>query len=146
MYLQFHSVKDRERERERGLFAKQAYQKGNRETIKNHDIWVRVLFCSVLGKTRVLFRFVLAGFGFFPSLVRTALPAYESRRRRRGGRAAGRSWDRSRANRQMCGAACLVFANRHSSIHMKAAAQPSLHVCPLTNADGARLSAHQPAC
>ena len=44
MYLQFHSVK---------------------EPSKNHDIWVRVLFGSVLGKTWV--RFVLAGFGYFPS-------------------------------------------------------------------------------
>ena len=66
MYLQLHSVKD---------------------SSKNHDTWVRVLtgylqgrvrfgflhtftsgfgFGSALGKTWVLVRFVLAGFGFFP--------------------------------------------------------------------------------
>jgi len=126
MYLQFHSVKDteREREREREVYSQSRHTR--RATEKRSKTMIFGFgFCSVLGKTRVLFRFLLAGFGFFPSLVRTALPAYESRRRRRGGRAAGRSWDRSRANRQMCGAACLVFANRHSSIHMKAAAQPS---------------------
>ena len=71
MYLQFHSVK---------------------EPSKNRDIWLRDLFgspqgrvrfglgsytflnfsigfISVLGKTWVLVWFVLAGFGFFPSLV-----------------------------------------------------------------------------
>jgi len=40
-----------------------------KEPSEKRDIWIRVLFGSVLGKTSVQFRFVLAGFGYFPSLV-----------------------------------------------------------------------------
>ena len=35
-------------------------------------------FCSVLGKTLVLVRFILAGFGFFPSLKATQSPTRRS--------------------------------------------------------------------